>query len=320
MKNSKVSIIVPVYKVENYLNKCIQSITDQTYKNLEIILVDDGSPDNCPQLCDNWAKQDSRIKVIHINNSGVAAARNAGLKVATGEYIGFVDSDDWIDKDMYEFLLNYMCDGIDIVRCSYRKIEQDIPEEFCNDGKKETLNSDEFLVKLFTNNILNSNCWCKLYRRSIIGDIKFPENIKIGEDHYFNYLIAKNADKIFTVNESKYNYLIRSSSVTNKTDINNWLQNVKLHKLIFESEKNNNETKVYAAECFANWVLDLIALCIKSNKIETKEYAVIRNILNTSFKDLNHLPLNKKLKVKLILAKYTPVIYNIILKIHFKRS
>lgn len=101
-----ISIIVPVYKVEKYLDKCVESIVEQTYKNLEIILVDDGSPDNCSAMCDEWAQKDSRIKVIHKENGGLSSARNAGLDACTGDYIGFVDSDDWIEPDMYEYLLN----------------------------------------------------------------------------------------------------------------------------------------------------------------------------------------------------------------------
>ena len=98
----KISIIVPVYKVEKYLDKCVRSIVEQTYKNLEIILVDDGSPDNCPAMCDEWARKDSRIAVIHKENGGVSSARNAGLAACTGDYVGFVDSDDWIDSGMCE--------------------------------------------------------------------------------------------------------------------------------------------------------------------------------------------------------------------------
>ena len=101
-----ISVIVPVYKVEPYLDKCVRSIVEQTYQNLEIILVDDGSPDNCGAICDAWAEKDSRIKVIHKENGGLSDARNAGMDVATGQWIAFVDSDDWIAEEMYESLLN----------------------------------------------------------------------------------------------------------------------------------------------------------------------------------------------------------------------
>ena len=104
MKNELITIIVPVYKVEKYLDRCVQSIVDQTYTNLEIILVDDGSPDNCPKMCDEWAKKDKRIKVIHKQNGGLSDARNAGLEKAKGKYVGFVDSDDYVAPNCFKIL------------------------------------------------------------------------------------------------------------------------------------------------------------------------------------------------------------------------
>ena len=106
-----ISVIVPIYKVEKYLNKCVKSIINQTYKNLEIILVDDGSPDNCGKICDKLAERDDRIRIIHKKNGGLSSARNAGIEIANGEYIGFVDSDDYIDNDMFETLYNNIKDN-----------------------------------------------------------------------------------------------------------------------------------------------------------------------------------------------------------------
>lgn len=105
MKKPLISVIVPIYNVESYLNRCVESIVNQTYQNLEIILVDDGSPDNCPQICDDWARKDSRIKVIHKENGGLSDARNAGMNIATGEYISFIDSDDYVALDFCETML-----------------------------------------------------------------------------------------------------------------------------------------------------------------------------------------------------------------------
>ena len=123
MEEGKISVIVPIYKVENYLNRCVESIRKQTYRNLEIILVDDGSPDACGEMCDRYAQEDSRIRVIHKENGGLSDARNAGIEVAAGEYIAFIDSDDWIDDKMYEVLYHTLLKyDADIAECSYRNL------------------------------------------------------------------------------------------------------------------------------------------------------------------------------------------------------
>ena len=130
--NTKISVIIPIYKAEKFLDKCIGSVVGQTYENLEIILVDDGSPDNCPAICDSWAEKDRRIKVVHKENGGLSSARNAGLDVVTGEYFGFIDSDDWIEKDFFEFLItNALKENADISRCGlYLDYEDD---DSCHD-------------------------------------------------------------------------------------------------------------------------------------------------------------------------------------------
>ena len=130
---AKISVIVPVYKVEPYLDKCVSSIVNQTHKNLEIILVDDGSPDNCPAMCDAWAEKDSRIRVMHKTNGGLSDARNAGMAVATGELMAFVDSDDWIVPDMYEYLYQRLTeDNSDIAACGVQMVWED--KKLCDAG------------------------------------------------------------------------------------------------------------------------------------------------------------------------------------------
>ena len=125
--SDKISVIVPVYKVEKYLNRCVQSIASQTYENLEIILVDDGSPDNCGVLCDEWVQKDSRIKVVHKENGGLSSARNAGVAVATGAYVGFVDSDDYIHPQMYEKLYEALVEnGADISICGCDYVDEEL--------------------------------------------------------------------------------------------------------------------------------------------------------------------------------------------------
>ena len=134
-----ISVIVPIYNVEKYLDRCVDSIINQTYKNLEIILVDDGSPDNCPQMCDDYAKKDSRIKVVHKENGGLSDARNVGMEVATGEYVSFIDSDDYISLDFYETLLETIVDNdSDIVECGVVKFYEDNSFDKYSDDLKVT--------------------------------------------------------------------------------------------------------------------------------------------------------------------------------------
>lgn len=155
MEEGKISVIVPIYKVENYLNRCVESIRKQTYRNLEIILVDDGSPDACGEMCDRYAQEDSRIRVIHKENGGLSDARNAGIEVATGEYIAFVDSDDWIDDKMYEVLYSTLLKyNADIAECSYRNLYADCIVEETN----------------CTGNVVEEIIFL-LWRQCLIGDI-----------------------------------------------------------------------------------------------------------------------------------------------------
>ena len=133
-----ISVIVPIYNVEKYLDRCLKSIINQTYKNLEIILIDDGSPDNCGTICDEYAKKDNRIKVVHKDNGGLVKARNTGLDIATGEYISFIDPDDWIELNMYEEMIKIADEtNTDIVRCGYYR-----------DNDKESMERISFGVKV----------------------------------------------------------------------------------------------------------------------------------------------------------------------------
>ena len=147
-----ISVIVPVYKVEQYLDECVQSIRNQTYTNLEIILVDDGSPDRCPEMCDEYARQDSRIKVIHKPNGGLSSARNAGLDIATGEYVGFVDSDDIVKPNMYETLLSAFEDEKTIfaVKCQYIRLKNDnlVPQDMWQISETRIIPPKDYLSKL----------------------------------------------------------------------------------------------------------------------------------------------------------------------------
>lgn len=209
-----ISVIVPIYKVENYLNKCVESIAAQTYSNLEIILVDDGSPDNCPQMCDDWVAKDSRIKVVHKENGGLSDARNAGLAVATGEYISFIDSDDWIEPEFLQTLFDTLQQtGAQIADCATRLVDEEGKElSIRGVSDDEILDTVSALVRLVNEDRVYQTVWNKLYRRDAIGDILFEKG-KYNEDDYFTYQIFDRAEQIVVVSKPMYNYLQRSSSI-----------------------------------------------------------------------------------------------------------
>ena len=215
MKKDLISIIVPIYKVEKYLRQCIDSIINQTYSNLEIILVDDGSPDNCGKICDEYVKIDKRIKVIHKENGGLSSARNAGLDIATGDYIGFVDSDDYIDKNMYEELINSINKyNSDIAVCTF-SFKNKYRNKVVNYFNEEYLfkDKDKFIEAKDGKRRINPNAWTKLYKRKIFDNIRYPEGL-IYEDSYVIYDIMNIADSVSYVPKPLYYYRERKNSVS----------------------------------------------------------------------------------------------------------
>ena len=209
-----ISVIVPIYNVEKYLDRCVDSIINQTYKSLEIILVDDGSPDNCPQMCDDYAKKDSKIKVVHKENGGLSDARNVGMKVATGEYVSFIDSDDYISLDFYETLLQTMIDNdSDIVECSVVKFyENEKFDEYSDDLKVTNYETVDALDGLISENPFKQHVWNKLYKSSVALDIPYAVG-KLNEDEFWTYQIFGKAKKVTRINKTMYYYFQRGSSI-----------------------------------------------------------------------------------------------------------
>lgn len=213
MNKGLISIIVPIYNVEQYLEKCIDSIVNQTYTNLEIILVDDGSPDNCPAICDEWKKRDSRIRVIHKENGGLSDARNAGLAVATGEYLGFVDSDDWIHKGMFSSLLKCMNENdSDIAACGVELVFEDGKKSMLTSDFVGVLSTEEALKSIINESLLKQPVWYKLYKRDVIKNILFPLG-KCNEDVFWSYQAIANANSVSIINDPLYFYRQRENSI-----------------------------------------------------------------------------------------------------------
>lgn len=215
-----ISIIVPVYNVEDYLTECVHSILSQTYQNIEVILVDDGSPDSCPELCDELAQKYEKIAVIHQKNAGLSAARNAGIRIAKGSLIGFVDSDDTIHPDMYEKLADSLArENADLAICDFELIDSqgNTIEEY-SPIKNEVLSAEQAYVRILG----DEGYWHyvtavnKLYKKTIFDGLSFKEG-KLHEDEYAIHHILSRCSRIVTIPDKLYCYLKRDNSITTST-------------------------------------------------------------------------------------------------------
>ncbi len=252
-----VSIIVPIYNVEKYLERCVDSIRNQTYRNLEIILVDDGSPDNCGRMCDAFAGEDPRIRVIHKPNGGLSEARNAGLESATGEYVSFIDSDDFIHPEMIRDLYGRMQKHqADIVQCSFRSVTEDSIVDPGPDNEK-VLSNLEALRYLYTPFVVDYVMACnKLYRKALFGTIRYPIS-KIHEDEFTTYKLIFKAKRIVVTDKKYYHYYLSPNSI-----IRSSFSAKKLHyaeameeRIAFFREMGLDELHSLAIQRYARWLL-----------------------------------------------------------------
>ncbi len=215
--SEKISVIVPVYKVEPYLRRCVDSILAQTYSNLELILVDDGSPDGCPAICDEYAKADARVRVIHKTNGGLSDARNAGIDAASGDWIAFIDSDDWIEAIMFEKLLSLAIEYDAQIAVGGVNDEQLIGEETkiiksTFRGQIETVSCgcEEAMCRYFSS---SWSAWDKIYRSSLFDTVRFPVG-EINEDEAIVLQLLNQCQTVVYTNEVFYHYIHRASSIT----------------------------------------------------------------------------------------------------------
>lgn len=216
MEQPLISVIIPVYKVEKYLDRCVQSVVAQIYTNLEIILVDDGSPDQCPCLCDAWKKKDHRIRVVHKENGGLSSARNVGLDVCTGEYISFVDSDDWIEPEYYKKIICLMQKYHAEIGCVGRydvDAQTMIKKKGLCPRTQKKLDSEKMLKKMLTWDECDSSVCDKVFVSPLWNNVRFPLGI-ISEDVAVTYKVIDCAKTIIMLDEPMYNYFHRKGSIT----------------------------------------------------------------------------------------------------------
>ena len=315
-----ISVIVPVYKVERYLENCVQSIIRQTYCQLEIILVDDGSPDRCGIIIDELAKMDSRIKVIHKTNGGLSSARNAGIEIAQGEYIGFVDSDDTIEPFMYEKLLELIQkEHTKLAVCAVNYVYEDgkiLRKKQL--GKNKTFDFYQAIIEMNTHRYFDMGAWSKLYHRSLFENIRFPVG-KLSEDYYIMYKIFDKAQRISYLDVPCYNYLQRKNSITRSVKINHDHEFAAYEQMLY-LDKKYPEMKNVSHTAYASAALTVYDFYLKNGVQCPKEQlvhfykAVKQNEIY--IKKAKYLTKSKRMQFKLFIGN--KFLYDMVFKLYRK--
>lgn len=220
MDSSLISLIVPVYQVEAYLEDCIKSLLVQTYKNIEILLIDDGSPDGCGRICDAYARKDARVRVVHQENQGPSEARNTGMRLAEGEYIAFIDSDDRISPVYIEFLYDLICRyHADIAVCKYVRSWEAVDKAMLNIWKETCMDSRRMLLEWHgKRKKIETVVWNKLYKKGVLLNDMYPIFFPVGtkyEDVYVSHLMVYNAKRVAITDQALYMYRVRNGSTKN---------------------------------------------------------------------------------------------------------
>ena len=315
-----ISIIVPVYKVEKYLNKCINSILDQTYQNIEIILVDDGGKDKCPMICDEYAKIDQRVKVIHQENRGLSGARNVGIEMAKGEYLIFVDSDDTIEKTLVKDL--YECakkNNTPIAICGRRYVFED-GTIICKqpDNIEKTFDFKDAIIEMNKFDLFDMSAWAKIYKHDIFEKIRFPEG-KLSEDYFIMYKLIELSGKVSYISKPLYNYMQRDNSISRNKNINHdFIEAAKKQLEDLEDKYPDLKETLHIAYASANLtVLDFyIKNEVKCPKEKIREF---RNVVKENIiyiKSNKNIKITKKFQFYIFLLNYT--LYKVIFKIFRK--
>lgn len=280
----KLSVVVIIYKVEQYLNQCIDSILNQTYKNFELVLVDDGSPDNCPRICDEYAAKDSRIKVIHQENQGSVSARWNGFLNSTGEYISFIDGDDWIDSDMLERMISLADQKtVDMVIVGYKEVSESgsvnkccpIESGYYSDDKIQCIYDKAMYTGKFYEAGINASLWNKLIKRSLLLDGYIPADytLKMGDDAAVSYPAISRAQSIVIENDyHPYNYRIVNGSLSRAFDKEYFVRSLKLFEGLADNLISNKSmfSCIYPYSLFISYI-GIYMLFQKNNGLKLKE-------------------------------------------------
>lgn len=319
-----ISIIIPAYNIENYIAKCLDSLLKQTYKNIEIIVVDDGSSDNTGKIIDDYVSKYDNIKVIHKNNAGVSAARNSGLEIISGDYIGFVDGDDTVDEEMFEVLIdNAIKYDADISHCGYKMVFPSRIDYYYNTGELIEQDNELGLKDLVLGQRIEPGLVNKLYKRKLFKTVRMNEKIKINEDLLVNYYLFKQSSKSIFYDKCMYSYILRKgSAATSKININKIEDPVKVRKEILENL--DRESNLYDI-AYEKYIISLLNICRNIQIRKNEEYKNYVDFTKQQLRyEINNIIKNKavskKTKLMVIGILYFGRIFDIIDNIHAART
>lgn len=321
----KISIIVPIYNVERYINRCINSILNQTFTNFELILVNDGSLDRCGEICNKYEKKDSRIKVIHKSNGGVSSARNIGIDNASGEYIGFVDPDDYIDENMYEVLYKTIKNSnsdIAISSFSYIINGNEKPQDISNN--KIIFNKDE-AIKNYFDMIYPFNCsfmWNKIFKKELFDGVRLNTSILVQEDTEIMIRLYSKSKRVVYIGQPLYFYELRDGSVTSNTISKAKITTEKAFLEIYNyTTENLSQFNSKALLNYISYYFNIIIEIIKNYDEYERDYYILKDKLKINYKEVlidKKIPIKYKFHSSLIL--FSPKLYKYYIekKLEFK--
>lgn len=306
----KISIIIPAYNVEQYIQTCIESVLQQSYRNIEVIIINDGSSDRTGEICNIYQKQDNRVKVIHKDNSGVSDSRNVGLNLSTGDYVCFIDSDDWIEQDY----LNDVSKVLKEKKCLIlfngwvKDLEDGSTLQMYSTVPVLNLNEEEALQELFEQKLFGWGVYATFYKREVIQGCEFDSKIKFGEDFYFKYqLIKKAKEGLLYLPINKYHYVKRESSATNSYSVVKRADDLIVIKKVLKQESDKLHDMLYYREYIPRIVnyaiMGEVSNCIKDISVAT-QYR--KEILKKSYRlFINKIvPTNTKIKILILLIPF----------------
>lgn len=314
-----ISVIIPVYNNEKYLSKCLDSVLAQTYTNIQVIVIDDGSTDKSGEILDQYAMKDNRIEVYHKQNCGVSSARNCGIMHSVGEFITFVDSDDTIEPDMYANLLGQFCeDIIDIVHCGYQKVKLDgTSKSISGTNRRYLFDQVNGMLHLLKGDLFTGALWNKIYRRSVLCGIQFDEDISINEDVLFNFYAFKKARNTIFIDKPFYHYYERENASTKRTDK---LKNALDCTAVAETMYIESSGELYEITARTKYIKALMnqyrLLIYKSIKETADERKEIKKLLTVLLTDENEL--KKKYINNYRIMSICPRLYRVMYSIYDK--